>query len=158
VDISSTAEFAADPERVYAMMTDRDFLEQVCQASQATAYDVSVTGATTRTSRTLKSPASAAKFTGPELTVVEEVSWEAGFEDGSRGGAVKMTVPGQPVTMNGRMTIAPGGPGSVVQLAGQLKVAIPLLGKKLEESAAPAVLAGFRTQQKVGNRWLADSS
>jgi hypothetical protein len=155
VDISSTAEFAADPERVYAMMTDRDYLEQVCQASQATAYDVSASGATTRTSRTLKAPASAAKFTGPELTVVEEVNWGGDAEDGSRSGLVKMTVSGQPVTMKGTMTIAPGGPGSVVQLTGQLKVAIPLLGKKLEESAAPAVLAGFRTQQKVGDRWLA---
>jgi hypothetical protein len=155
VDISSTAEFAADPERVYAMMTDRDYLEQVCQASESTAYDVSATGARTRTSRTLRAPASAAKFTGPEVTVIEEVNWGPGSADGSRSGTVKMTVSGQPVTMNGTMTIVPGGPGSVVELTGQLKVSIPLLGKKLEESAAPAVLAGFRTQQKVGNRWLA---
>ena len=34
-------------------------------------------------------------------------------------------------------------------------MAIPLLGKKLEQSSAPAVLAGFRTQQQVGNDWLA---
>jgi hypothetical protein len=34
-------------------------------------------------------------------------------------------------------------------------VAIPLLGKKLEQSSAPAVLAGFKKQQEVGSRWLA---
>jgi hypothetical protein len=157
VDISSRAQFAADPARVYAMMTDRGYLEQVCVASQSTAYEVSVTGTTTKTSRTLKAPASAAKFTGPELTVLEEVSWKAEEADGSRRGAVKLTVAGQPVAMNGTMTIAPGGPGSVVELTGQLKVSIPLLGKKLEESAAPGVLAGFRTQQEVGDRWLAGS-
>ena len=39
-------------------------------------------------------------------------------------------------------------------LTGELKVSIPLLGRKLEESSAPAVLAGFRTQQQVGDRWL----
>jgi hypothetical protein len=33
-------------------------------------------------------------------------------------------------------------------------VAIPLLGKKLEESTAPAILAGFQTQQRVGDQWL----
>lgn len=160
MDISSTAEFAADPDRVYAMMIDRDYLEQVCQASEATEYDVSVAGTKTRTSRTLNAPASAAKFTGPQLTVVEEVTWGPDRGEGSRDGTVKLTVPGQPVTMNGTMTIKPGtisagGPGTVVQLTGQLKVAIPLLGKKLEESAAPAVLAGFKTQRKVGAAWLA---
>jgi hypothetical protein len=68
---------------------------------------------------------------------------------------MKLTVSGQPVALNGTMTISPGGPGSILQLTGQLKVAIPLLGRKLEESAAPAVLAGFKTHRKVGADWLA---
>ena len=42
-----------------------------------------------------------------------------------------------------------------MDVSGELKVAIPLLGRKLEESAAPAVMAGYRTQQEVGDRWLA---
>jgi hypothetical protein len=154
VDISSTIEFAAEPDRVYAMMTDPDYLEQVCEASEATAYDVSVAGAKTTTNRTLRAPAAAAKFTGPDLPVVEEVSWGPDKGDGSRDGALKLTIPGQPVTMNGTMALGRGGPGTRVVLTGQLKVNIPLLGRKLEESAAPAVLAGFRVQQKVGNSWL----
>jgi hypothetical protein len=155
VDISSSAEFAAEPERVYAMMIDRDYLEQVCVASHASAYDVSVTGAKTTTSRTLESPASAAKFTGPHLTVIEEVTWGPAAADGSRVGDMRLTVAGQPVALNGTMTISPGGLGSVLELTGQLKVSIPLLGRKLEESAAPAVLAGFKTHRKVGADWLA---
>jgi hypothetical protein len=42
-----------------------------------------------------------------------------------------------------------------VDITGELKVAIPLLGRKLEESAAPAVTDGYKTQQEVGDRWLA---
>jgi hypothetical protein len=53
--------------------------------------------------------------------------------------------------------LAAVGPGTVAELTGDLKVAIPILGKKLEQSAAPAILAGFRTQQKVGDSWLAKS-
>ncbi len=155
MDISSSAEFAAEPDRVYAMMIDHDYLERVCVASHASAYDVSVTGATTKTSRTLESPASAARFTGPNLTVVEEVTWGPSAADGGRVGDLKLTVSGQPVAMNGTMTITPGGPGSVLELKGQLKVAIPLIGRKLEESAAPAVMAGFKTHRKVGADWLA---
>ena len=57
--------------------------------------------------------------------------------------------------MKGAIELAAGGAGTVAELTGDLKVAIPILGKKIEQSAAPAILAGFRTQQKVGDAWLA---
>lgn len=155
MDISTGLDFAATPEEVYAMMTDQAYLEEVCVASQAVSYDVSVTGPSTHTSRTLPSPESAARFTGPNLTVVEEIQWAEPAADGARPGAMTMTVSGQPVRLTGQLRIAPGGRGSTVSLTGELKVNIPLLGRKLEESSAPAVLAGFRTQQEVGDRWLA---
>ena len=74
---------------------------------------------------------------------------------GSRTGKLELTIPGQPVSMRGQMRLTSGGPGTIAEMTGDLKVAIPLLGKKLERAAAPAVLAGFNTQQKVGNDWLA---
>ena len=58
------------------------------------------------------------------------------------------------MTLKGQLRLAPGGRGTVIDLDGELKVAIPLLGKKLEQSSAPAVMAGFRTQQTVGDNWL----
>lgn len=155
MDISSRIEFAAPVETVFAMMTDQAYLEEVCKASRALNYEATVAGTTTRTSRRLPSPEAAARFTGPELTVVEEITWNSAAGDGTRTGQVDLTIPGQPVTMRGEMKLYAGGPGTVAELTGQLKVAIPLLGKKLEHSSAPAVLAGFRTQQQVGNDWLA---
>ncbi len=158
MDISTGLDFAAEPNQVYAMMTDQVYLEEVCVASESLSYDASVNGSTTRTSRTLASPESAARFTGPQLTVVEEVEWSETGADGTRTGALTMTVLGQPVRLNGRLLLQPGGRGTTVNLTGELKVAIPLLGRKMEENAAPAVLAGFRTQQRVGDRWLAGES
>ena len=158
MDIATGLDFAATPEEVYAMMIDQAYLEQVCVASASISYDVSVDGASSRTSRTLPAPESAARFTGPQLTVVEEVQWAEAGGDGSRTGAITMTVSGQPVRLTGRLRIAPGGRGTTVGLDGELKVNIPLLGRKLEESSAPAVLAGFRTQQEVGDRWLAGTT
>ena len=155
MDISTGLDFAATPEEVYAMMLDQAYLEEVCVASQSISYDVSVNGTSTRSSRTLPAPESAARFTGPQLTIVEEVQWAEAGGDGSRTGALTMTVTGQPVRLTGELRIAPGGRGTTVALSGELKVNIPLLGRKLEESSAPAVLAGFRTQQEVGDRWLA---
>ena len=56
---------------------------------------------------------------------------------------------------SGKLQLSAGGRGTVVDITGELKVAIPLLGKKLEESAAPAVTEGYQKQQEVGDRWLA---
>jgi hypothetical protein len=155
MDISSRLDFAAQPNDVYAMMTNQKYLEEVSVASGSLSYAASVEGSTTKTSRTLPAPDTAARFTGPQLTVNEEVVWDGPSADGSRSGAITMTVLGQPVTFRGKLNLSPGGRGSVVDIIGELKVAIPLLGRKLEESAAPAVMAGYQTQQEVGNRWLA---
>lgn len=155
MDISTRMEFAAPPEQVFALMLDQGFLEAVCQASGSLSYDVSIEGLATRTSRTLAAPESAARYTGAQLTIVEDVGWTDARPDGVRTGVVKMTVAGQPVNFNGEMRLAAGGPGTVADLTGELKVAVPLLGRKIEQSAAPAVLAGFRTQQQVGSDWLA---
>jgi uncharacterized protein YndB with AHSA1/START domain len=155
MEISSHLEFAAPPPNVYAMLTDQKFLDEVCAASGSSSYNASVEGSITKTSRTLPAPESAARFTGPTVTVNEEVAWGNGSADGSRGGAVTMTVLGQPVGFKATAQLAPGGRGTVLDIVGELKVAIPLLGRKLEEATAPAVISGYHTQQEVGDRWLA---
>jgi len=155
MDITSRVEFAAGVEEVFAMMTDRAYLEEVCKATHARSFEAEVTGTTTRTSRKLPAPDVAARFTGPEITVLDETAWGPADASGSRTGRVTMSIPGQPVTMKGAIELAAGGAGTVAELTGALKVAIPILGKKMEQSAAPAILAGFRTQQKVGDAWLA---
>lgn len=136
------------------MMTDQAYLAEVCVASHSLTYQASVEGPVTRTSRSLAAPESAARFTGPTLTVNDETTWGSAQPDGSRTADVRLDVVGQPVTLRATMRLTAGGLGSVVDLNGVLKVAIPLFGKKLEQSSAPAVLAGFRTQQQVGQDWL----
>lgn len=155
MDISSRAEFAAAPDQVFAMLLTKEFLDEVCVASHAVSYECTVAGSSTTSSRTLPAPDQARTFTGPTLTVVEQVAWGEANASGTRTGQVSLSVPGQPVTMKGTVTLSAGGPGSVVELKADLKVNIPLLGKKLEQSAAPAILEGFKVQQDVGTRWLA---
>lgn len=154
MDIDSHAEFAAQPDQVYAMLTDKSFLEKVCAETHARSYDVIVDGASVKTSRELPSPDAARPFTGETLTVIEDLSWSPA--DSGYTAEVTMTVPGQPVNFNGRYTLATSGAGSTLQLKGLLKVNVPLLGKKLEEAAAPAVMAAFKVQEKLGQDWLAD--
>jgi hypothetical protein len=155
MDITTRLEFAAPPTEVFTMLTDEKYLDEVCRATDSSSYDVEVAGSTTRTTRAFPAPDAVARFTGAELRVTEQTAWGDAAQDGQRTGELEMTIKGQPVSMRGRLQLAAGGPGTVVQLTGDLKVAIPLLGRKIEQSTAPVVLAGFEKQQEVGNRWLA---
>lgn len=154
MDITTRLDFAAAPTEVYAMLTDAQYLDEVCRATDSSSYDVDVAGSTTRTTRSFPAPDAVARFTGATLTVSEQTVWGDAAADGRRTAELDMTVQGQPVSMQGTLELAPGGAGTTVELTGQLKVAIPLLGKKMEQSSAPAVLAGFKKQQEVGSRWL----
>ena len=156
MDISTDLDFAATPAEVHAMMLDRGYQEQVCVASGSRRWEVKVEPPRTWTSRALEAPESAARFTGPELVILEDTTWGAAAADGSREADLVLTVERQPVSLRGQLHLAPGGRGTTVRLVGELKVNVPLLGRKLEQSAAPAVLAGFRTQQTAGDRWLAE--
>lgn len=156
MDISSTADFAADPQTVMEMLTTKEFLEEVSRAAGASDIEVTVDGDTTINQRALPAPDQIAKFTGPKITVVEQIVWGPAAGDGSRDGAVTLTVPGQPVKMTGTAALAPGGRGSTIDISGDLKVNIPLLGKTIEKSTAPAILEAVEIQQEVGDKWLAE--
>lgn len=156
MDISTTADFAADPVAVFSMLTDRAYLEEVARASGATRQQVSVVDQTTRSEYDLPNPPELAKFAGSTLTVIQEIAWGPATDDGSRTGTLSLKVPGQPVSMPGTVTLAPGGRGTQVKVDGDLTVKIPLLGKKLEKAAAPAILEGIGMQQTVGDKWLAE--
>ncbi len=158
MNIESRADYPAAPSAVYALLTNRDFLGQVCERTHATEHQVTVDGNKVNISRTLPAPAQARPFTGPTLTVVEEISWSDAETDGSRTAAISMTVPGQPVTFRGTYRLsgadASDGASTVMRLAGEIKVNVPLLGKKMEQASEPAVLQGFRAQQELAPDWL----
>ncbi|GAB3621990.1 hypothetical protein GCM10027418_00720 [Mariniluteicoccus endophyticus] len=156
MDISTTADFAADPTKVFEMLTDREFLVKVAEASGAVSHDVKVVDATTTSTRELPNPPEMQKFAGKTLTVVETINWGPASDDGSRTGTLDLKVPGQPVSMPGTVTLAPGGRGTTVTVQGDLSVKVPLLGKKIEKAAAPAILEGLEIEQRVGDQWLAE--
>lgn len=156
MDISTTADFAASPLDVYAMLTDRAFLAAVAQESGALSHEESVVDGTTRTQMELPNTPELQKLAGKTMTVQQQVAWGPAGDDGARTAQLSLSIPGQPVSMPGTVTLAPGGRGTLVTVAGDLTVKIPLLGKKIEKAAAPAILEGIEVQQRVGDRWLAE--
>lgn len=155
MDINTSLVFPADPETVFGLMTNREFLAEVAQEAGASDVVIRVDGLSTVSERTLRAPESTQKFTGPTLRIVEERAWSVPSPDGSRTATLNLTVPGQPMAMPGTVTLSRQGDSTRVDVRGALKVNIPLVGKKIEKMAAPAVEEGIRAEERVARRWLA---
>ncbi|OYO19406.1 hypothetical protein CGZ93_13705 [Enemella dayhoffiae] len=154
MDITSAATYPAEPLAVFDLFTDRSFLEEVAREQGATEWDVQVVSNTTSSRRTLPAPPQAQKFTGQTLTIVEEVAWGPADGDGSRTGRLAVNVSGQPVTMTGTVRLTPRDGKTLFDLQAVLTAKVPLLGKKIEQLAAPAVTAGYEVQERVARRRL----
>lgn len=154
MQISATANFPADPARVYALQVDRSFLEDVCRAGGAVTYEVEVDANRTRMARSMPSPDIARKIVGDTITVVETYVWGDAEPDGSRSADLQVDVPGTPGSLTGTAVISPTASGSQIHVSGDLVVRIPLVGKKLEQAAAPALTAGVEIQEKVARDHL----
>lgn len=152
MEISATHQYPQPPEAAFAMLTDPAFLEAVCVATDPLEYSVRVDGLRTGARRTMKNHPSIERFTGPTITVNDQVDWEEA-RDGSRRGRTLVTVEGMPVTLAGTVTLAPAGQGSTLTYAGDLTVAVPLLGPALERQAAPLLLRALELQSQVAQTW-----
>jgi uncharacterized protein YndB with AHSA1/START domain len=161
--ISETITYAAPPETVYAMVTDRAFQERKCVEAGAQRHEASVSpdgdGARVVTKRDLPAddlPDFAKSIVGPKLSVTETYDWGAAAADGSRSGTLTVEVAGAPVAMRGAVRLAATGSGTQITIDGDLKASIPLFGGKVEKAAAPAVVDAIRSEQRTGTAWLSE--
>lgn len=152
MEISTTHQYPQPPAATFTMLTDPAFLEAVCLATDPLDYSVYVDGLRTGARRTMKNHASIERFTGPTITVTDEVSW-AEAEGELRNGITVVAVEGMPVTLRGTVTLAPSGAGASLTYDGELTVAIPLLGPALERQAAPLLLEALSRQAEVAQSW-----
>ncbi len=155
MEIHATNDFAAPVPVVFAMLTDRVFLRACCLASDPLDHSVVVDGLHTASRRVLPTPSVVARFTGPTMAVVDEITWDPAEVAGGRSGAAHITVEGLPAELLGTVTLVPGGRGSVMTYAGELTVKVPLLGPSLAKQAAPLLLEALEIQQRVGDEYLA---
>ncbi len=153
MEISATHQFPQQVDAAFAMLTDPEFLDAVCAASDPLDYWVVANSLHTGARRVMRNHPSIEKFTGPTITVTDEIDWDAEPADGSRTGAARVTVEGMPVALIGRVVLAPSGDGSALTYSGNLKVSIPLVGPGLERQAAPILLEALAVQARVAQTW-----
>ena len=59
-----------------------------------------------------------------------------------------------PISMNGTMKLAPSAVGTRIDIDGDLKATIPLIGGKIEKAAAPSIIKAMDKEQQTGTAWL----
>ncbi|EWT04954.1 hypothetical protein N864_19230 [Intrasporangium chromatireducens Q5-1] len=160
--ISETVDYPASPDEVFAMLTDERFQARKCEEAGALSHDVAVSPAgdgtrvvTKRDLPTQDLPDFAKSLIGPRLTITETYEWAASNGDGSRTGDLTVELGGAPVSLRAKVRLAPQGAATQMTLDGDLKASVPLIGGRIERSAAPAIVDGIRSEAAVGRAWLA---
>ncbi|MEU8224000.1 DUF2505 domain-containing protein [Kribbella sp. NPDC048915] len=160
MELKMSASYDATPEEVFAIVSDQAFREQACVKTKALSYDVRVstsgTDTVVRVSREMPStdiPDMAKKFVGETLTVVQTETWHAPGADGSRTADVAGEISNTPVTLKGTARIAQQGAQTVQSINLDVKVAIPLIGKKLEPFVVDAIRSGLQKEHDLGHEW-----
>jgi hypothetical protein len=152
--------YAATSETVAAMLADPAFRDEVCAALHVLRHEVSVQGAgpgrtvvVDQTQPAQGVPPFARKFVGDEIRIVQRETWrDATTAD------LDIEIPGKPGSMQGSITLAGDGTHTVETVSGDLKVKLPLVGAKIEQLVADILRSALRTEQRVGETWLARNS
>lgn len=160
MELKQSASYDATPEEIFAIVSDRTFREQACEKTKALSYEVTVTesGGDTvvRVKREMPSddvPDIARKFVGSTLTVVQTETWHPAGPDGSREADVRGEIPGTPVSLKGTSRIAAAGGETVQSIDLDVKVAVPLIGKKIEPFVVNAIRSGLVKEHELAHAW-----
>jgi hypothetical protein len=160
--IAKSIDYAATPEKVFAVLSDVKFQEAKCAATAAVQHsaDVKTVGdhSVSSTERILPSdglPDFAKSMVGATLKVTETQDWGPASADGSRRGTVEMAVAGVPIALTGTLAIAPGGAGTVERLDAELKARVPVIGGKIEKAASPPIEEAIDIEARTAKQWLA---
>lgn len=159
MELKLSASYDATPEEVFAIITDATFREQACEKTKALSYDVRVSesGGDTivRVSREMPTddvPDFARKFVGQTLTLIQTETWHAAAADGSRKADVVGEISNTPVILKGTASIS-GGAHAVQAIDLDVKVAVPLIGKKMEPFVVDAIRSGLQKEHDLARDW-----
>lgn len=148
--------YDAPPAQVYAMLADPTFRERVCDAQRVISRTVTITPTVSgmeveidETQPATGIPSFAQKFVGDQIRIVQHESWAT-----PTGAELALDIPGKPGTMRGTITLAPEGTGTVQTVDAELKVALPLVGGKLEQMIAGLLVSALKVENRLGRDYL----
>jgi len=153
----------ASCDQAYALAVDPEFRAAVCDATRAIDYNVKIEehedgGAHIVVDRTVPAdvPDMMKKFVGETIGIKQTEDWGPPADDGSRTADLLLEIQGQPAKLAGTITLHPVDDGCQELVEGDVSVAIPFFGKKIEPEIAKGIKAAIRAEEKTGQSWLAE--
>jgi len=154
--VTHTLTYDAPADRVTAMLADRAFREEVCDAIGVTRKSVAVETVGDGIHVTIDQwqptngvPSFAKKFVGEETNIVQREIWTTPLL-----GDITVTIPGKPGDMTGTARISEAGGVTTEHVEMTVKVGIPLVGGKIESFIAGLLLKALKTENRVGRDYL----
>jgi len=145
-----------DPANAFALVVDPAFRAEVCEAVHALDYDVSVDEREDGTAlvtidREMPAdvPDAIKKMVGETVKIVQTEDWGVPDQDGQRTADLLIKIVGQPVTMKGTIELRRATGSVVSSIRGDVKVAVPFFGKKVEPEIAKAIMAAVTCEQEA---------
>lgn len=157
MNVTKSAAYVLGPDGILEIISEQDFQEEKCRATFAVDYEASVA---TRAGRTIVTtersmpmehiPEIARGFMGNRFIIHETQEWSGPNAAGLYTAELKIHVEGAPITGTGRRLLAPddeGGTHDQIQIV--IKASIPLIGRRIEEAAAPPVGAAAEIETEL---------
>jgi len=149
--------YEADPDEVFAMLSDPAFREKVAHAQEVASVDVQLTTSgggfslvNDQMQNTKDLPSIAKKITGDTTRAVITEEWSS-----PTSGAISIAAPGKPTKAEGTITLEPDTTGTTEIVELEVKVKVPLIGGKLEQLMADTIGSGYDVEHEIGRAWLA---
>ncbi len=157
--------YSGTPERVFASHVDQGVREQACRDSGAVSWEVSISpaadgGATVQVERNIAPdlPDYIAKIVGGQIKIRQVERWSAPDAQGGRSADIKLTIVGQPASMDGTASLTAAGDGAVEVVSGEVKVAVPIIGRKFEPDIVKVIESAMRVERQASEQWLLANS
>ncbi|MDO5502667.1 MAG: DUF2505 domain-containing protein [Actinomycetia bacterium] len=154
--VTTTATYPASPEQIMEIITEEEFQEEKCRRTYAREYEASVNISTSRTlimtQRAMPTddlPDIAKGFVGDRFTIHETQAWTGPDAQGRYVADIKLHVQGAPMTGSGRRTLTPGSGGTRDDIEVSISASIPLIGRRIEQMAAPMVSAAAEIETEL---------
>lgn len=98
-------------------------------------------------------PGAVKKLTGEWQHVIETVDWGPDEGDGTRTAALDVDFAGIPLAMAGSLRLAPNGAVTSLTIDADFKSSVPLIGGKLESTAAEQSAMSMNSEAKFSGQF-----
>lgn len=142
--------------QVRAMLADPKFREEVCVSQHYDRYRVDLDSAGDRMTVTIDQyrpaegvPPFAKKFVGSDVHIVQHEEWPSATD-----ATLEVSIPGKPGEIRGTIGLVETGDGVTETVQVDIRVAIPLLGGRIEGLIADLLRDALEAESRVGRKWL----